>query len=232
MNEKSKLWYLENFNMFKELPIDDLMIIEKMTTMQEIAKTNPIYFASEPSNSIFFVKKGRVKLSKMSSDGREIIMGIMHPGDVFGEMALVDEIERTDFAYAMESALICAISKDEFKKYLENNPKLNIEITKLIGFRLKKFSERIEQLVFKDAPQRIISLIISFAVDYGKKFENEFIIRPFLTHQDIAKLTACSRQTVNSVLTELREEDLIKFDRKKFIVKDLEKLKNYCYQKL
>jgi len=225
MADKSKLWYLENFNLFGGIPKDKLMELEKMTSMQETPKNEPIYFAQEPSNSIFFLKKGRVKLSRISPEGKEMIIALVNPGEVFGELAILDVMERSDFASAMDDSLICAISRDDFKAFLEKNPDLNLKISRLIGFKLRKFSERIEELVFKDAQQRVISFIINLAIDHGKKIGDEYFIKPFLKHQDIAKLTACSRQTVNSILTELRDKKLINFDRRKLIISDMNYLK-------
>ena len=218
MAEKSKLWYLENFNLFKALDKSSLETLNAITSMKDIPKNQPIYFAKEPSNSIFFLKKGRVKLTRTSPDGKEMIVALVNPGEIFGEMAVIDEDERNNFAIAVDNALICAISKDDFKEFIEKNPGLNLKITKLIGLKLKKYSERIEELVFKDATQRVVSFILNLARDHGKTIGEEMFVKPFLTHQDIAELTACSRQTVNSILTDLREQKIINFDRKKLII--------------
>ncbi len=226
MISKSKLWFLENFNLFEGLSEDEMKELEKITSMSETKRNEPIYFAQEPSNSIFFLKKGRVKLTRVSDDGKEMIIGLVNPGEVFGEMSILDMDERNDFATTMEDCLVCAISKDDFKKFLEKNPSLNLKISKLIGFKLKKYSERIEELVFKDATQRVISFILSLAKEHGKKIGDEYFIKPFLTHQDIAKLTACSRQTVNTILTDLREKKIINFDRRKLIIHDEKKLES------
>jgi CRP/FNR family transcriptional regulator, cyclic AMP receptor protein len=224
MAEKSKLWFLENFNLFDGLSPADMEELSRITTMTETSKNEPIYFAQEVSNAIFFLKKGRVKLTRNSPDGKEMIIALVNPGEVFGELAILDMSERSDYASALEESLICAISKNDFKRFLEKNPELNLKISKLIGLKLRRFSERIEELVFKDANQRVISFITSHARDYGKKIGNEYFVKPFLTHQDIAKLTACSRQTVNSILTDLREKKLINFDRRKLIIINMEKL--------
>ena len=226
MISKSKLWFLENFNLFEGLSEDEMKELEKITSMNETKKNEPIYFAQEPSNSIFFLKKGRVKLTRISDDGKEMIIGLVNPGEVFGEMSILDMDERNDFATTMDDCLVCAISKDDFKEFLEKNPSLNLKISKLIGFKLKKYSERIEELVFKDAEQRVISFILSLAKEHGKKIGDEYFIKPFLTHQDVAKLTACSRQTVNTILTDLREKKIINFDRRKLIIHDEKKLES------
>ena len=89
---------------------------------------------------------------------------------------------------------------------------------------MRKYTERIEELVFKNAEQRVVSFLLSLANENGKQIGDEIFVKPFLKHQDIAELTACSRQTVNSVLTGLREKKVINFDRKKLIIHDKEEL--------
>jgi CRP/FNR family transcriptional regulator, cyclic AMP receptor protein len=227
MADKSKLWYLENFNLFGELKQNSMMELNKISSMKEVEKNQPIYFPHEPSSSIFFLKTGRVKISKYSSDGKEMVVAFINPGEVFGEMSYLDEGERTDIAVTMDPSLICAINKDDFSQFVEKNPALNKKLTRIMGLKLKSYSERIEDLVFKDAKQRVISFLIKFTDESGKQVGDQIFVKPFLKHQDIADLTACARQTVNDVLTDLREEKVIDFDRKKLIVNDLNKLKSY-----
>ena len=227
MADKSKLWYLENFNLFSNLKEDSMMELNKIAKEKEIDKNQPIYFPNEPSSSIFMLKMGRVKISRYSDDGKEMIMAFINPGEVFGEMAYLGEGERTDIALTVEPSYICAINKDDFAQFIEKNPALNLKVTRIIGLKLKKYSERIEDLVFKDAKQRVVSFITKLAEENGKKIGDQIFVKPFLKHQDIADLTACARQTVNDVLTDLREKKIIDFDRKKLVVSDLVKLKSF-----
>lgn len=227
MADKSKLWYLENFNLFTSLNQDSMMELNKMVKEKEIEKNQPIYFPNEPSNSIYFLKTGRVKISRYSDDGKEMIMAFINPGEVFGEMAYLGEEERTDIAITVEPSFICAINKNDFAQFIEKNPTLNLRLTRLIGLKLKSYSERIEDLVFKDSKQRVISFLLKLAEDNGKKVGEQIFVKPFLKHQDIADLTACARQTVNDVLTDLREKKIIDFDRKKLIINDINALKSF-----
>lgn len=226
MADKSKLWYLENFNLFGELKQDSLMELNQISSMKEVEKKQPIYFPHEPSSSIFFLKTGRVKISKYSSEGKEMVVAFINPGEVFGEMSYMEEEERTDIALTIEPSLICAINKDDFSRFVEKNPALNKKLTRIIGLKLKSYSERIEDLVFKDARQRVISFLLKLSGDTGKQVGDQIFVKPFLKHQDIADLTACARQTVNDVLTDLREKTIIDFDRKKLIINKMVELKS------
>ena len=218
MADKTKLWHLENFNLFNGLNENSKMELNKISSMKELAKEQPIYFAAEPSKSIFFLKTGRVKIVKYSSDGKENILTLINPGEIFGEMAYLEEEQRTDYAITIEPSLICAINKNDLAEFINKNPGLNLKLTKLIGLKLRSYSERIEDLVFKDANQRIISFILRLAQKSGKEIGGQIFIKPFLKHQDIGEITACSRQTVNYLLTELRNKHIINFDRHKLII--------------
>lgn len=225
MKENSKLWYLENFNLFKNLDHEKMMELNKLVKDRNTDKNTPIYFASEPSKTIYFLKKGRVKISKYLSDGNEKIIAIINPGEIFGEMAYFDEGERMDYAVTIEPSLICAINKNDFAEFVEKNPALNLRLTKLFGLKLKNFSERVEDLIFKDANHRIVSFIVRYAEKNGKKIGDQIFVKPFLKHQNIGQLTACSRQTVNYLLTDLRTKGIIDFDRSKLIINRIDELK-------
>lgn len=184
-----------------------------------------IYFPDDPSKVVFLLKKGKVKIGTYSDDGKEIIKTILEPGEIFGELSIIGQEKRKDFAQALTTDVrFCAIGVEEMKEILLTSPKLNFEITKTIGDRLQKIERRLESLVFKDARQRILEFILTnaqekgTAVGYGLKFKHD------LTHQDIANLTATSRQTVTIVLNELREMELINFDRKSLLVHDTKEL--------
>jgi len=203
------------------------MELSHLVKDQEIKKNEPIYFASDPSNLIFFLKTGRVKITKYLADGSEKIIAIINPGEIFGEMAYMDEEQRTDYAVTIEPSLICAINKNDLTSFIKKNPDLNLRLTKILGLKLKRFSERIEDLIFKDAEQRIASFLLRYTKKNGKQIGTQLFVKPFLKHQNIAELTACSRQTVNYFLSDLRNKGIIDFDRNKLTINnanELEKL--------
>jgi len=219
---ESKLWYLEQINIFRDLGEDDLHRIDQLTNMRTMEKGKYIFFPDDPSKVVFLLKMGKVKIGSYSSDGKEIIKAILEPGEIFGEMAIMGQDKRRDFAQAMTNDVrFCAIGVDEMREILMSNPKLNFEVTKTIGERLQKVERRLESLVFKHARQRILEFIESNAKEKGMKVGYGLKLKHELTHQDIANLTATSRQTVTIILNELRELELINFDRKSILIHDL-----------
>ena len=225
MEDKSKLWYLENFNLFNNLNKDRMMELNRMISDLNVEGEQPIYFANEPSKTIYFLKTGRVKITKYLADGSEKIIAIINPGEIFGEMAYLDEGQRTDFAVTVEPSMICAINKNDLAAFIEKNPELNLKLTRILGLKLRSFSERIEDLIFKDAHQRVASFILRYADKNGRKVGDQIFVKPFLKHQNIGELTACSRQTVNYILTDLRSKGIIDFDRNKLIINNPDEIK-------
>jgi CRP/FNR family transcriptional regulator len=121
-DEGTKFWYLENFNIFKDLKDESMQELSRITSMQDIPKNQPIYFPQEPSNSIFFLKKGRVKLTRTSNDGKEMILALVNKGEVFGEMAYFDEGERNDLLLPWMIAWFAPLIKMNLKSLLIEIP--------------------------------------------------------------------------------------------------------------
>jgi CRP-like cAMP-binding protein len=224
MSEKSKIWYLKNINIFEGMDDSQMKMVEKMTTMSKMGKHHPIYFPEHPSNNIFFLKEGRVKLYRLHQDGREVILDILGPGEIFGELSIVDQGERRDAAETLDDALVCSMSMRDFEGMLLHNPSLNLQLTKWIGLRLRRFEEKMSDLAFKDVTKRIVSFLVRYAEDFGKIKEGTVRISSSLSHQEIAYLTAASRQTVTTVLNELKEKGIIDFTRKTVIIHNLKEL--------
>ncbi len=227
MNNFTKLWWLEKIHLFEGLSEQEMQKIEERATMKTKEKGTHIYFPNEPSKVIFFLKNGRVKIGSYSNDGKEVIKGIMHPGDMFGELGLVGQDTRKDFAIAMDDDVrVCTMNVEEILEMMRGNAELSLKITATIGDRLAKVERKFESLIFKDARTRIVDLVKEMATDRGKVLAGgAVLLEHSLTHQDIASLTATSRQTVTTVLNELKELELINFDRKTILIHEMNKLK-------
>ncbi len=220
MTANDKLWHLQRINLFKRLRKPVLDQLNKESSMTTIPKKQVIYFNDDPSRNIYFLKTGKVKLIRVDENGQEMILDIINAGEPFGENALFNEERRSDIAVSMDECLLCAIDKDRFEEIARNSPGLNIELVKFVGFRMRKFSHRLEMLTFKDARQRVMELIRELGEQHGRVTGNELFIRNFLTHEEIGELTGLKRQTVSTILNDLKKEGLIRFNRKYIILSD------------
>ena len=214
MAEKTKLWYLQNFNLLKMLDKDSLVEMDRRSKMHESKKKEVLYFPDEQSDTIYFLKEGKVKISRISEDGRTTTLQLIGHGEIFGESAILGQERHENFAEVVEDAVICTLSKDLLSEMMERNPGLNRSVTKFIGFRIRKIEARMEDLVFKNARERVITFLKRYISTFGKKLVDGIMVRPFLTHQEIADLTATTRQTVNAILNDLVREGKIQYTRR------------------
>ncbi|MTI38194.1 Crp/Fnr family transcriptional regulator [Fulvivirga lutimaris] len=226
MSETSKLWYFEDVDLFNVLCPHKTKAMHNTHTFTNYKKNDFIYFPNDKAKYIYMIADGRVKLGHSTEDGKEVVKAILGAGEIFGELALTGEETRSDYAQAMdENTSVCPVSIDEMRGLMADDKELSFKIYKLIGLRIRKLERKIESLVFKDARTRIIEFLKDAAEWKGKKVGFETMIPTKLTHKDIANLTGTSRQTVTTILNELKEANLINFDRRKILIRDLEQLK-------
>jgi CRP/FNR family transcriptional regulator, cyclic AMP receptor protein len=225
MTNSAALWYFESVNLYNILCPHKVKAMAGKHTFINYKRDEFIYFPDETATHIYMIVSGRVKLGHYLEDGKEVITAILSTGEIFGELALAGEEKRKDFARAMESCAICPLSLEEMKALMYENRELSFKMLKFVGLRLMKLERKLELLVFKDARTRVVEFIKDAASWKGKKVGFETLIQTKLTHQDIASLTGTSRQTVTTILNDLKEKNLINFDRKRILVRDLEALR-------
>ncbi|MEO9869326.1 Crp/Fnr family transcriptional regulator [Ekhidna sp.] len=225
MSDERNLWYFEDTDLFEVLCPKKTPYLEEKHIPGVYKKDDFIYFQDQSSENIYMVSNGRVKIGTYGPDGKEIVKAILTRGEVFGELALAGEDKRQDFAQSMDNDThVCSMTIEDLQNLMVDNAELNLKILKIVGFRLRKMERKIESLVFKDARTRIVDFLKEMAMEKGQKVGFETMIKNHLIHKDIASLTGTSRQTVTTVMNELREKNLINFDRRRILIRDLEKL--------
>jgi CRP-like cAMP-binding protein len=216
----SKLWYLKRINLFSELQQQELQELDRITRMYELKKKQSIYLPGDPGSTVFLLKKGRVKIASHASSGKEVTFDILEPGEIFGELEALSETARESSAEALEDTLICAIRKQDFERYMRQHPDLSLKLTKLMGFRLRRIRNRVEDLVFRDVPARLARLLLDLGRTDGDTAVVGIRLNIRLTQQDIANLIGCSRETVSLVLGQFKEQRLIQIEDHTIIIID------------
>lgn len=219
-------WHLENIDVTHllcptKLGNDDLMS-KKMH--QTFKKGEPVYVPDDLSDRIFFIQEGRIKISVMNEEGKEITKAILGRGEVFGELSLLGEAQRRDFATALENTTTCVVNLEELRGLMRDRSELNLFFMQMFGARQLEMERRLESLVFRDSRSRIVEFLVGITKTKGQRVGYEWVVRQFITHQEIANLTATSRQTVTTTLNDLRYLKLITFNRSRLLVRDLEGL--------
>ena len=225
MQEQSFLWFFEGVNLYNILCPHKVPRMAEDHEFIDFKKNDFIYFPNEPSDYIYLISEGRVRVGSYTEDGKEIVKAILGKGEIFGEMALAGEEKRKDFAQAMDdNTQLCKLNIEDMKDLMKDNQTLSLNMMKLMGWRLRKVERKIESLVFKDARTRIIDFLKELAEERGQKVGFETMVKNHFTHKDIASLTGTSRQTVTTILNELKENNVINFDRRRILFRDLAKL--------
>ena len=220
MAAHSKLWYLQRFRMLDALTDPQKHAVEKMTRMLEVPRGQQIYLTGDPSDQIFLLKAGIVKITTGGPDGQDTILAFLYPGDIFGELAIVDDSPRDHVATAHEDTVLCAINRDLLLQMVQQSPALGYQITKLMGLRLRRFRTRVEELLYKSAPARIAHTLLDLAADYGVRDNAGIIISLRLSQGDLGNLVGLARETVNIVLQDFRQQGLVEADRQRIRIKD------------
>jgi CRP/FNR family cyclic AMP-dependent transcriptional regulator len=226
MGKESALWYFESVDLYDVLCPHKVKVLGEKHVFHFYKKNDFIFFPDEPATHIYMIAEGRVKIGHYLDDGKEIVTAILTTGEIFGELALAGEEKRRDFAQSMDDKTsVCPLSIEELKQLMYGNQELSFKMLKLVGLRLIKLERKMELLVFKDARTRIVEFLKDMASWKGKKVGYETLIQTKLTHKDIASLTGTSRQTVTTIMNEMKDQNLINFDRRRILIRDLEKLR-------
>jgi CRP-like cAMP-binding protein len=221
----SKLWYLQRFKLLDALNESQQRLLEQTTRMQEVTRGQRIYQPGDPSDHFFLVKAGVIKISAVCPDEREVILAFRHPGDVFGELALLDESPRDHLARAHEDSLICALNRDVILRLARESPEVGFRILTMMGRRIRQFRSRIEQLSFKSAAARVARALIDLADEHGVQDARGTVIAFRLSQRDLATLVGLTRETVNMVLHDFQRRGLAEADRRAIRLLDTQKLR-------
>ena len=220
-----KMDFLKEVELFSELKEEKVLLLARLLSLRKYKKQSIIYQAGAKSSEFFLLKEGTVKIGKMSTSGKEMIKSIIHEGSIFGESGILGINAYDNFALAMDtSVMIYSVDIKDFKAFLQNEPALCWKVINNIGQKLKYAERRLESLIFKDARERIIDFLKDNARVIGQKVGYETLIKHSLTQQDIANFTGTSRQTVTSVLNDLKKSNQIYFKRRSILIRDMASL--------
>ncbi len=219
------LWFFEKVNLFSIFCPHKFKKFRENHQFKYYKKGEFIYFSDDPSNSIYLLADGKIKLLYYTEEGDEMVKSILTRGEVFGELALLGEDKRQDYAQAVtDKTSVCQLTLEQMQEIMKDDVPFALKINKLIGLRIHKLERRIDSLVFKDVRTRMVEFLKEFAMEKGEKNGPEYRVDHFLTHKDIADLIGTTRQTVTTLLNELRNEGKIDFSRRSIYVANIDQL--------
>ena len=210
--------HLRNVPIFSDLKDGDLDIIAEKMVSRTYEKSQMILLEESQGETFFIIVSGAVKVTRVSDDGREVILAILGESDFFGEMSLLDGEGRSANIVANENAEVLTLSRSDFLDCLETYPKIAISLLEELAIRLRKSDQHIESLSLSDSEHRIAITIIRFADELGTIKNGQVRIKNLPYQQDIANMDGTSRETVSRTLKILEDKKLLQKDGKDLII--------------
>lgn len=201
--------FLATVPLFKSLPADEVAKFAEAVREKSCPRGSVILFEDDPGDSLFVVRRGRVKVVHVAEDGREVILGLLSEGEHFGELSLIDDQPRSAHVIAMEDAELLVLRRDDFRRRVEANPSVAWALLLELSRRLRRADIKIGTLVLLDVPGRIARMLLDAVHDGG----NELIAKP-LTHQTIAHVIGASRETVSRAMRDFQALGWITTERR------------------
>lgn len=214
------LRHSEIFESFNPVELGRLLgILEEL----ELPKHHTIFSPGGACDAIYFIEKGRVRVTRLSTEGKTVILALLGPGDMIGEAAW-ELGEHDSYAETLEDSRIYQISREAFLNFVRENPEFGLRFIGVIGDRLKQANARIEDLVFRQVPSRVARLLLTLADTHGKVTPHGVRVEFPLTHQEIADMVGSSRVTVTQILNRFRDSHWIDIESKRVTIHNMSAL--------
>lgn len=219
-----RIWCLQKCRLFEQLPGEDLAFLESRARVRKFPRNSSVYFPSDAAESVFVLVEGRIRLYSITPDGKQAVLAIVEPGELFGELALVGSDERDEHAQAVVASRIVSIPRGAVETVLLRNADVSLAITKFVGLKRKRLERRLRNLLFRSNRERLVGLLCELLEQYGRKIDEGLLIDIKLSHQDLAGLIGITRESVTLTLGELQLERMITVGRQRIVVLNANRL--------
>ena len=213
-----KLSLLQSVPIFSELSPSDLNKIAERMVQRAYTKGQMILLEDDLGQTFFVIAEGSVKITRLSDDGREVILAMLGESDFFGEMSLLDGAGRSANVVALEASEVLTLARNDFLDILQQYPKISISLLEELTQRIRKSDQQIESLSLSDVEQRIGITLIRLAEELGTIKQGSVKIKNLPYQQDIANMAGTSRETVSRTFKLLEEKGLVTREGRKLTI--------------
>jgi len=207
---------LKAIPLFSSFPEDQLRMLTTVVGRKSVPRSTTVMGAGDPTDSLYIVLSGRLKVMMGDADGKEVILSILAPGEFFGEMGLIDDSPRSASVVTIEPCELLAIAKRDFKRCLEQNFEMAMAVMRGLVKRLREADRKIGSLALLDVYGRVARLLI----DMAENVDGQKVVTKRLPKQDIAKMIGASREMVSRVMKDLQMGGYIEVRGQTIIVRD------------
>jgi CRP/FNR family transcriptional regulator len=195
-------------------------------SMQEFrfSKGDNVFSEGDPGDRLYVVSDGKIKLSHAASDGRETLLAVMGPGDMFGELSLFDPGPRTASATAVTDTTLLGLGHQSLRAWLTGRPEVAEALLRALAQRLRRTNDALSDLVFSDVPGRVAKALIELGMKFGQTRADGLFVEHDLTQEELAQLVGASRETVNKALADFAARGWLRLESRSVTIIDLERL--------
>ena len=224
-DDKEIVGLLRKCEVLAETPLDTLQAVLPGLTLGSYRPRQVIYLPGDRAQAVHFLTGGRIKISKVTRDGKELTLAYRNEGDFFGEPCLLDGGPREEMAEAMDASTTVEIQRDALDEVLRNDGGAAYKFARALIARRKDLESRVEQLIFKDVGAKLAELLLSLGQEHGVLDQRGLIVGLKITHQEMANLIGSTRETVSLTLSQFMRKGLIQTEGRRVILADQEGLR-------
>jgi CRP-like cAMP-binding protein len=221
-----KTAYLLQIDLFRQLSSEELQAVGRLAAMRAVPRGTLLLDPSRFQPVLYLLKRGYVRLYRMSPEGRQLTVSLLGPGNVFGELGGLSTGTRHSFAEAVTDVLVCTLQETDLERLMRAYPEVAVRMVRVLSQRLRELEELLERLALSSVRTRILHLLAKLAESFGVP-EGRFLrLDVGLAHQDLADMVGCSRETVTLTLRELARQGVVRTARRRLWV-ELERARRH-----
>ncbi|OGX60732.1 MAG: hypothetical protein A2189_06250 [Paenibacillus sp. RIFOXYA1_FULL_44_5] len=218
------MWFVKKSEILSLIPFEKVDEIHEIFSHHQTVKKNTmIYQPMDPSEYVYLIKKGSVRLMRLADNGQQITLSIIKEGMIFGEGDVLNEKTYSHYAETIENSSICYVHKTDFKELLKKYDEVNKLILNILYRRWREAQQQIENLAFLDVTNRFVSLLLRLSKEYGKEYNKNGMRGTFINvkiSQDrLADYCGTSRESINRTIKDMKSEDLLDLDGRNIVLK-------------
>lgn len=204
-------------------PNETRTLFESMRQI-ELSRGDTVFREGEPGDRLYVIGQGKIKLGRRSTDGRENLLSILGPGEMFGELSLFDPGPRTATASSVADAVVYELDHDQLVDWIEKHPTIAKHLLGALAQRLRRTNETLADLVFSDVPGRVAKALLDLSTRFGEKTDEGVRVAHDLTQEELAQLVGASRETVNKALADFATRGWVRREGRAVVLLDLDRL--------
>jgi CRP/FNR family transcriptional regulator len=210
--------------LFAGLDGETASILVRALTTRSVERGHVVFSEGDAGDRLFVVLHGKVKISRAAADGRENLLAVLGPGEMFGELSLFDPGPRTATVTAVTDAALASLDHDDLRPLLLQQPGVAVQLLRALAQRLRRTNEAMADLVFTDVPGRVAKALLDLADKFGTPEDGSVRVRHDLTQEELAQLVGASRETVNKALSEFASRGWLRLEGRTVLLLEAERL--------